>query len=163
MPVVTISPATASVQAGAPLQFTATVVSPTTTTITWSVNNILGGNSTLGTVTSSGLYTAPASVPNPATVTVRATSSAETYPYGAAIVTITAAPANAAVTVAPLDASAPAGTTVQFTATVTGTANTAVTWYVNGVAGGNSTVGTISSAGALYSARDRARVRLRWW
>ncbi len=151
LPVVSISPATASVQTGAPLQFTATVVTPTATTITWSVNSVVGGNSALGTVTSSGLYTAPASVPNPSTVTVRATSSAETFPYGAAIVTITAAPANAAVTVAPLDASTPAGTSVQFTANVTGTANSAVTWYVNGVASGNSTVGTISGAG-LYTA-----------
>ena len=58
---------------------------------------------------------------------------------------------NAAVTVAPIDSSTPAGTTVQFTATVTGTTNTAVTWSVNGVAGGNSTVGTISTAG-LYTA-----------
>ena len=151
LPVVSISPASASVQAGAPLQFSATVVTPTATTITWSVNSIVGGNSTLGTVSSSGLYTAPASVPNPPTVTVRATSSAETFPFGAAIVTITAAPANAAVTVAPLDASTPAGTSVPFTANVTGTTSAAVTWYVNAVAGGNSTVGTISSVG-LYTA-----------
>jgi hypothetical protein len=151
LPVVSISPASASVQAGAPLQFAATVVSPTATTITWSVNGIVGGNSILGMVTSSGLYTAPASVPNPATVTVRATSSAETFPYGAAIVTITAAPANAAVTIAPLDASTPAGTSVQFASNVAGTVSAPVTWYVNAVAGGNSTVGTISGAG-LYTA-----------
>ena len=151
LPVITLSPASASVQAGAPLQFTATVVSPTSTTITWSVNNILGGNSTLGTISSSGLYMAPASVPNPATVTVKATSSAESNPSGAAIVTITAPAVNATVTVAPTDSSTMAGTSVQFSATVTGTTNTAVAWYVNGVAGGNSTVGAISSSG-LYTA-----------
>jgi hypothetical protein len=151
LPVVSISPAAASVQTGAPLQFTATVVSPSATTITWSVNSIVGGNSTLGTVSSAGLYTAPASVPNPPTVTVRATSSAQTFPYGAAIVTITAAPANATVTVAPLDAATPTGTTVQFASNLNGTANAAVTWYVNAAAGGNSTVGTISSTG-LYTA-----------
>ena len=151
LPVVSISPAAASVQTGAPLQFTATVVSPSATTITWSVNSIVGGNSTLGTVSSAGLYTAPASVPNPPTVTVRATSSAQTFPYGAAIVTITAAPANATVTVAPLDAATPTGTTVQFASNLNGTANAAVTWYVNAAAGGNSTAGTISSTG-LYTA-----------
>lgn len=43
------------------------------------------------------------------------------------------------------------GGTGQFTATVTNTANNAVTWQVNGVAGGNSTTGTISSSG-LYTA-----------
>ena len=40
--------------------------------------------------------------------------------------------------------------TQQFTATVSGTANTAVTWSVAGVVGGNSQVGTISARG-LYT------------
>ncbi|MGA1982412.1 MAG: DUF1800 domain-containing protein [Acidobacteriaceae bacterium] len=42
------------------------------------------------------------------------------------------------------------GSTAQFTATVTGETNTAVTWQVNGVTGGSSAVGTISAAG-LYT------------
>jgi len=151
LPVITLSPTTASVQTGGTIQFTATIVSSTPTTVAWSVNNILGGNSTLGTINASGLYTAPASVPSPAAVTIKATSPAETYPSGAAIVTITGPSVNAMVTVAPTDSSALAGTTVQFAATVTGTANTAVTWSVNGVAGGNSTVGAISTSG-LYTA-----------
>jgi hypothetical protein len=151
LPVITLSPTSASLVAGGTLQFTATVVSSTSTTITWYVNGILGGTPASGTVSSTGLYTAPASVPNPATVTVAAVSSAETSPSGSAIVTIMAPPVNAMVSVTPMDSSTPAGTTVQFTATVTGTANTAVTWYVNGVAGGNSTVGTLSSSG-LYTA-----------
>ncbi|HMD85047.1 MAG TPA: DUF3443 family protein [Terriglobia bacterium] len=150
-PVITLSPVSASVPAGGVVQFNATVVSPTSTTITWSVNNILGGNSMVGTVNSSGLYTAPASVPNPAVVTVKAISSAESNPSGSAIVTITAPAVNATVTVAPTDSWALAGATVQFAATVTGTANTAVAWSVDGVAGGNSTAGTISAAG-LYTA-----------
>jgi hypothetical protein len=44
------------------------------------------------------------------------------------------------------------GSTLQLTATVTGTTDTAVTWQVNGTPGGNAaTIGTISSAG-LYTA-----------
>jgi uncharacterized protein (DUF1800 family) len=43
------------------------------------------------------------------------------------------------------------GTTVQFRATVTGNANTGVTWQVNGVKGGSTATGTITSAG-LYTA-----------
>ena len=155
LPVVTLSPISASVQAGSTLLFTATVVTPTSTTITWSVNGILGGNSTLGTITSTSsttaVYTAPTTVPTSSTVTVKATSSAETFPSGAAIVTITPAVVNAQVTVAPLDSVAQAGTSVQYTATVTGPDNNAVTWYVNGVAGGNSTVGAITTSG-LYQA-----------
>jgi uncharacterized protein (DUF1800 family) len=39
------------------------------------------------------------------------------------------------------------GSTASFTATVANLANTAVTWQVGGIAGGNSTVGTITAAG----------------
>ncbi|HYY95256.1 MAG TPA: hypothetical protein VE713_12125, partial [Pyrinomonadaceae bacterium] len=51
----------------------------------------------------------------------------------------------------------PAGATRQFTPTVTGTTNTAVTWAVNGVAGGNATVGTIDATGK-YTAPAGAAV-----
>ena len=151
LPVVTVSPVSASVQAGSPLQFQVTVASSTSTVITWAVNDIQGGNSTVGTVTSAGLYIAPATVPTPATVTVKAISSAETNPFGAGIVTITPPTANTVVSVTPADTLAPVGTSVQYTATVTGLNNTAVTWSVDGVAGGNSSVGTISAIG-LYQA-----------
>jgi hypothetical protein len=157
LPVITLSPASTSVQAGGSVQFTATVVSSTSTTISWTVNNILGGNATVGTVNSTGLYAAPASVPNPATVTVKAVSSAESNPYGSAIVKITAQAVSPSVTVSPADSSTTAGSTVEFTATVTGTTNTAVTWSVNGVAGGNSTMGSISSSGG-YTAPTTAPV-----
>jgi uncharacterized protein (DUF1800 family) len=43
------------------------------------------------------------------------------------------------------------GTTAQFTATVTGTSSSAVTWQVNGVTGGSVSAGTISTTG-LYTA-----------
>jgi hypothetical protein len=46
------------------------------TVVTWSVNNITGGNATVGTISASGLYAAPSAVPNPASVTIRATSVA---------------------------------------------------------------------------------------
>ena len=51
----------------------------------------------------------------------------------------------------------PAGASRQFTPTVTGTTNTAVTWTVNGVAGGNATVGTIDATGK-YTAPAGASV-----
>ncbi len=147
LPVISLSPTTATVPAGQSVQFTATVVSSIATYTTWAVNNIVGGNSAVGTVSSTGLYTAPVSVPSPATVTVKCISQSESYPYGSAIVTITSS-ASPTVAVSPTDSSAATGGTVQFTANVTGIANTAVTWYVNGVAGGSSSVGSITSAGA---------------
>jgi uncharacterized protein (DUF1800 family) len=42
------------------------------------------------------------------------------------------------------------GSTASFTATVSNLSNTAVNWQVNGIAGGNSTLGTITAAG-LYT------------
>jgi hypothetical protein len=86
---VSASPATASVQTGATQQFTATVSNTSNTAVTWQVNNVTGGNSTVGTISTGGLYTAPSTVPNPANVTVSAVSQADTTKSGSATVTVT--------------------------------------------------------------------------
>src|SRR5216117_2738657 len=83
---VTISPILATVAAGGTQQFTATVQNTSNTAVTWQVNGVTGGNATVGTISSSGLYTAPAS---PATVTVTAVSQADTTKSASAQVTIT--------------------------------------------------------------------------
>jgi hypothetical protein len=57
------------------------------------------------------------------------------------------------VTVAPSSSSVRVGAAQQFVATVTGASNTAVTWSVNGVAGGSSSTGTINSAGMYVAAQ----------
>ena len=147
---VTISPTSATVTAGGTQQFTATVQNASNTAVTWQVNGVTGGSATMGTISSSGLYTAPATVPSPAAVTVKAVSQADPTKSASAQVTITAVPV-VSVTVSPTSATVTAGGTQQFTATVRNTSNTAVTWQVNGVTGGNATMGTISSSG-LYSA-----------
>lgn len=56
-----------------------------------------------------------------------------------------------AVTISPTSASVQGNRTQQFTATVSGTTNSAVNWLVHGTAGGDSTYGTISPSG-LYTA-----------
>ncbi len=61
-------------------------------TYTWSVNNIVGGNSTFGTITSTGFYTAPATVPTPATFSVCAQSVQTPANKGCINVTITDIP-----------------------------------------------------------------------
>ncbi len=142
-----VSPSTASVQTGGTQQFTATVTGSSATPV-WSVNNIAGGNATVGTISASGLYTAPATVPSGA-VTVRATDTASGT-AGSAAVTVTPPPPPVTVDVTPPTAAVQTGGTQQFTATVTGSSATPV-WSVNGVTGGNGTVGTISTAG-LYTA-----------
>ena len=87
---VTISPVSATVGAGGTQQFTATVENTNNTAVTWQVSGVIGGNATVGTISSSGLYTAPAVVPNPAIVTVTAVSQADPTKSASAQVTITA-------------------------------------------------------------------------
>ncbi|MFN7926695.1 MAG: DUF1800 family protein [Blastocatellia bacterium] len=147
---ISLSPASASVQTSVTQQFTATVTGTANTAVTWQVNNVTGGNATVGTITSSGLYTAPAAVPAGA-VTVKAISQADTTKSASANVTVTAPAVPIVVSLTPASASLAVNATQQFTASVTGTANTAVTWQVNSVTGGNTTVGTITSSG-LYAA-----------
>ncbi|MBI5256720.1 MAG: DUF1800 family protein [Burkholderiales bacterium] len=213
-------------------------------TVSWTVNGIPGGNAMVGTVSAKGFFTAPATVPMPNTVTVRATSTAYPAKYGEAVMTITQVPphlwssspasvgvgaftlrlngsgftrdvvvtlggtvlartVNSAtqitatgsatatqagtslplvvsqvgngatrsetvmvavsgstsppptptvnVSLAPTSVALAPSATQAFAATVSGSTNTAVSWSVNGVAGGNATVGTVSAAG-LYTA-----------
>lgn len=145
---VAVGPAAVTVVPGGTQQFSATVIGASDTSVTWAVNDVTGGNATLGTISSTGLYTAPATPPNPSTVTIRATSVARTTASATAMVTIDS---GISVQVAPSPASVGTGESFPFVATVNGTSNTAVNWLVNDVAGGNATVGTISSTG-LYTA-----------
>lgn len=61
-------------------------------TYTWTVNNIVGGNSTFGTISSTGFYTAPATVPTPATFAVCAQSVQTPANKGCINLTITDVP-----------------------------------------------------------------------
>ena len=229
---VSVSPASASVRAGHSQLFAATVTGAPNT-VNWSVNNVPGGNTTVGVIDALGSYSAPLVVPNPATVTVRAASTASPGTTGSSLVTViplpritsvapspvaigsftltvdgvgftvgskvsfdgallsttvssstrlvatgnatvakasvpvqvsttdgefsntfsvavVAAPA-VSVTISPTSATVRVNRTQQFTATVQNTTNKSVTWKVNGVAGGSSKFGTISSTG-LYQA-----------
>jgi parallel beta-helix repeat protein len=86
---VTISPTSATVQAGQSKQFTTSVTGTTNTSIIWQVAGITGGNSTVGLISSTGLYTAPLSVPATNPVTVTARSYYDTGASASASVTVT--------------------------------------------------------------------------
>jgi hypothetical protein len=85
---VTVSPGAANVAAGATQQFSASVQNASNTAVTWEVNGTAGGNITVGTITSGGLYTAPLFPPTGGTVTVSAVSQADNTKSGPASVTI---------------------------------------------------------------------------
>lgn len=59
------------------LQLMAPVSGSINKNVLWKVNGITGGNLTVGTISISGLYVAPATVPNPASVMVSAVSQAD--------------------------------------------------------------------------------------
>jgi serine protease len=91
--VVSVSPPSASLQVGTGTQaFKATVTDTTNSAVSWGVNNVAGGNSTVGTISTSGVYTPPATVSATLTVTVTATSVAVKTQSASAQVTVIAPP-----------------------------------------------------------------------
>ena len=85
---VTVTPATANVRAGDTQQFNASVKNVMDQSVTWSVNGMAGGDTTVGKISATGLYTAPAALPNPASVTIAATSVSDNTLSGTSIVSL---------------------------------------------------------------------------
>src|ERR1700723_1601385 len=77
---VTVSPATATVGANQPQQFTANVSGTSNMAVTWSVS--------VGAISQTGLYTAPTTIPNPPQLAVTATSQADPTKSASATVTV---------------------------------------------------------------------------
>lgn len=145
---VAVSPTTATVLLGGQQQFAATVTGTSDKGVTWNVTGTGCIAYNCGTITSLGLYTAPSAAPNPPVVTVTAHSHADPSKSASATVTLSAA---IVVVVSPGSVQLVVGQQKQFSATVTGTANTAVTWSVWGAGCSGATCGTITANG-LYTA-----------
>ncbi len=136
-----------TVPTGASTQCSATVLGTGTfsSAVAWSVNGAAGGNSTFGTISAAGLYTAPGTAPTPAAVTIAATSTQDSSKSGPVQVTVNP------LAVSPAAAQMPVLGQQKFAALLNGQAVTTVAWSVNAIAGGDSTVGTIDATG-LYAA-----------
>jgi DNA-binding beta-propeller fold protein YncE len=166
---VTVSPSPAVVPLGGQLQFQATVTGTSTTTVTWQLCLVPSPTNIQPTVCSpattgqtqmpsgygiittgqtntpqGGFYTAPTTNSPTNDFLVVATSTVNTKIFGTSVVhldsTIRVAVTPGTATIAP-------GDSYTFTANVTSTTNTAVTWEVNGVAGGDVTDGFITPGG----------------
>src|SRR4051794_25638504 len=118
---VSISPSTASIQPAQQFQFTSAVSGTTNTAATWTASG--------GTVTSTGMYTAPSTA---GTYTVTATSAADATKSATATVTVSQ-PVQVSISVSPTSTSLQSGQQSQFTAAVSGTTNTATTWTASAV------------------------------
>ena len=146
---VTVSPSSPSVAGGASQTFTATVAGTNSPaqTVTWTAS--------AGSITSGGVFTAPASTASAQTITITARSTVDTTKTGAATVTVPAtgspAPTVSSVTVSPSTANVAGDATQQFTATVSGTNSPSqgVNWTAS--AGTINTVGLFTAPAATSS------------
>jgi DNA-binding beta-propeller fold protein YncE len=166
---VTVGPNPAVVPLGGQQQFQAIVTGTSTTSVTWQLCLVPTPTNAQPTVCSpattgqtqmpsgfgiittgqtntpqGGFYTAPATLPPTNDFLVVATSTVNTKIFGISVVHIDS---TIRVAVSPTSATIAPGDTYTLTANVTGTTNTAVTWEVNGIAGGDITDGFIVPGG----------------
>jgi len=137
---VAIAPSTATVTTGGRQIFVATVTGTADTSVTWQIPD-----AGCGTVTSGGVYTAPASA---ATCHVVVTSSADPTRSATSLVTVQPPLPTIAISVSPSAITVPAASQTTFSATVTGTTDTAVTWLVQEAGCGTVTAGGVYTAPA---------------
>ncbi len=131
---VTVTPATSTIASRGTQQFTALVTNTTNLGVTWSASS--------GTISGTGLYSAPTVSAN-TTVTITATSTADTTKSAAATVTVTPPPVIITTTAL---SSATAGTAYSNTLTATG-GTTPFTWTLS--SGSLPSGITVQSAGSI--------------
>ncbi len=143
--VVTVTPNVSSVLLGNTQTFSAQVSNASNTAVDWSVNGVPGGNAAVGTISASGLYTAPADLPANPAIQVRATSSADPTKSGSAQVTLAS---DIAIAIAPGMANVELGATQSLQASLTSSSHpdSTISWSLSGAACPSS-CGTIDANG----------------
>ena len=84
---VDVTPSLAEILPGRTVQFQANVLGTPNQSVAWAVNGVAGGNSTVGTISTTGFYLSP-NIPTGLTVAVTATSQADTAVSGQGAVRI---------------------------------------------------------------------------
>jgi hypothetical protein len=146
---VAVTPGAPCILPSASEQFAAVVTSETNTAVNWLVDNVTGGNSTVGTITTSGLYTAP---PFTGTHIIKAVSQANNGVSGQSALAVTDTPT---FEIYPFVSSIPINGQQTFQAQQCLVPDSNVSYTVDNIAGGNSTVGVVSNSG-VYSAPPAA-------
>ncbi len=148
---INVTPQVLNLSPGGSQQFVATLAGFTNKAVTWSMSP------SFGTLSTAGLYKAPATVATQTTVIIKATSVED--PSRSATATVTISPSSAIqVYISPAVILLRGGGSQQFTATVKGAGNTAVVWSISPV------IGTISSTGkytapAIVGAQTNVTIR----
>ena len=133
-----VSPSTATLYGGQVQQFVASLIGTCAIPATWSISP-----TGLGSITSTGTYSAPAAITSQQTATITASNQASSAQSATAVVTLLPP---VAVSVTPATTTLSSNQLAQFTAAVSNSADTEVTWTLS-LAG----FGTISATG-LYTA-----------
>ena len=133
---VSVTPATVSLTPSQSQRFSPTVLNASNTLVTWSINPAVGS------ISSAGLYTAPATTSGIQTITVKATSAVDATKSATATVTLNPP---VAVSLAPAAAALTQSQQLSFAVSVSNAANAGVTWSLS------PQVGTISATG-IYTA-----------
>ena len=145
-----VTPVAPCILPGQSQQFATQFISSPASAVNWYVDGVHNGNSSVGTITASGLYTAPS---NPSSHTVRAVSQTTTSLGGNAKVLITTTPG---LVLDPYVAAVPVGGQTTYKAlTCNAPDPNTYNYQVDGIVGGNSTVGTINAQG-VYTAPNTA-------
>jgi hypothetical protein len=140
-----IAPLNPCIAPSATQQFTATLSNVSGTGVNWSVDSIAGGNGTVGTISASGLYTAPSSAGQH---TIGAASQTDAKAAASTGIVLSAKPG---VSISPDSATVLISSQQTFQVSTCGGAADSVTWSVDGVPGGSEAAGVISSTG-IYTA-----------
>jgi hypothetical protein len=156
---VNLTPGTGSVLLGNAMSLTPTVSNATNTGVIWTVAGVPGGNSTVGTISASGIFTAPQSLPVPATEVVQAASAADVTKTASATITILS---DIAITLAPLSAAVELGAAQDFQPNLIsgGRPIAAMNWSIQGAGCTGAACGTITSGG-FFMAPQYCRTRPR--
>jgi hypothetical protein len=148
---VSVSPTTASVQVSQSASFSALVQNDSTNSgVSWTLSGSgCSGNSCgiLSNITTTAVtYNAPATAPAPDTVTLTATSVANSTESFAAVITVTGGAQPISVSVNPTTAALQASQSTSVTATVLNdSANEGVTWSLSGSGCSGSACGALSN------------------
>jgi len=143
-----VSAPTSTINAPSTLQFTASVQNASDTSVTWRVNNVQGGNASVGSINEqSGVYTPPSGLTNPITVGITAIANADNKTSSTPFQLIVNPPVF--VTVTPDAPSVQAGgAPITVTATVPSYASTPnVSWNLTGSACSGKPCGSINTQG----------------
>jgi len=141
---VTIAQFNPQMTVGTSQQFTAAVTGTSIRTVKWSVSGVGCSGSSCGTISSAGLYVAPAKVSSTLNVTVKATASADPSKFATAAIAVGPI---VTVSVSPSGVSLSVNVHQQYSVSVTGAANN-VQWSITGCNDSYPACGMISAINA---------------